>query len=186
MVPWNRYDMDREKLIKALLAFGLPLILCAGWYIWLQIQIERQQIRNNILQQEIIRIDKPIAEIRDLEKWKQKLLELYRIYEAIQKDSERGFIELIPDLSGLVPDGVALQSVSYHADDGSGSQELLLEGEATSRGRVQALIEAVTAYAPAETPEVEYLQDNSSPTVIRFSMNLRIKAAGKPMEEDGT
>lgn len=74
--------MHKRNSIKLLITFGLPLIVCVTWYVWLQQQIALQQERNAILEEEIYRIDKLIPEIKDLEKWKQELLDLKGIIDS--------------------------------------------------------------------------------------------------------
>ena len=106
--------MMRERQTKKLaIAAGLPLIICAGIYIWLIIQIDNQQERNHILKEEVARINPLIREIVDLERSKEQLLELMRAYEMIRENSNSGFIEIIPELSKRIPQGIALQKINF-------------------------------------------------------------------------
>lgn len=170
--------------MKLLVAFGLPLLLCAGWYIWLQNQIDLQQVRNNILEEEIYRIDKQIPEIKNLERNKQELLNLMVSYEQIRYVSKKGFIEIIPALSGLVPDGISLQRLFYLAKDGALEEETLLEGDALSEQHVQTFAEAIIANPLFERTDEMFLENSSQGTTIQFSMKLKHTPFKKPTEEE--
>jgi len=177
--------MRKRQIIKLTIAAGLPLILCAVWYSWLSIQIDDQQERNHILEEEIARIDPLIREIKDLERWRQELLDLMRSYEEIRRSSGSDFIEIIPELSKRIPQGITLQKVTFPIYDGIyGKSELYFEGEALSKEHVQALQEAMGISEIFIELTLEFIEDPVPGKLLKFGMRLKTSLSEEPLSEE--
>ncbi len=87
LLPW-REERRRERKQQFLLNAGIAAV-CAAAVIGLvhvvyQNIIDYQTVRNGYLESEIKKLDKTIAEIHDLEKEKQRLIDRMRAIETLQ------------------------------------------------------------------------------------------------------
>ncbi|MDH3353613.1 MAG: PilN domain-containing protein [Chromatiales bacterium] len=139
LLPWreelrNQRNKDFYTLIG--LAAGLMLVIVAAVHLQIQSEIDYQNRRNGLLQKEIMLVESKIAEIKDLEKKKQKLLSRMEIIEQLQSNRPE-VVHLFDELVHLVPDGLYLQSLAQN------SRLLTIKGVAQSNARVSAFMRAL-------------------------------------------
>ena len=133
-------------------------------------QIETQNDRNKFLKNEIVKLDKDIAEIKKLRDEIQALLARKQVIETLQADRAQT-VHLLDELVRQMPDGVYLKAVSQ-----KGLRVNLL-GYAQSNARVSTLMRNIEASPWLERPElVEVKAANvDKRRVSEFNMNLSLK-----------
>jgi len=135
-----------------------------------QAKIETQNDRNKFLKNEIVKLDKDIAEIKKLRDEIQALLARKQVIETLQADRAQT-VHLLDELVRQMPDGVYLKAVSQ-----KGLRVNLL-GYAQSNARVSTLMRNIEASPWLERPElVEVKSANvDKRRVSEFNMNLSLK-----------
>lgn len=136
LLPWREWERARKKKeflgnIAGVLAAGVAIVFVVGWY--LNGQIEDQQARNRFLEAEIQVLDKRIAEIQDLQKTRNELLDRMRVIQELQGNRPvivRVFDELVRTLAS----GVHFKTLKYEGT------QLTVEGVAESNNRISSLM----------------------------------------------
>jgi type IV pilus assembly protein PilN len=136
LLPW-REEQRKQRLKNFGIAAGVVVALgvAAVWYAHWTVGnfIEHQQARNAFLEGEIATLDKQIAEIKELESTKERLLARMEIIEQLQR-SRPEVVHLIDELVRRLPDGVFLKSVKQTGN------RLSIKGVAQSSTRVSAFM----------------------------------------------
>jgi type IV pilus assembly protein PilN len=138
-------------------------------------KIESQNDRNRFLKNEIVKLDKDIAEIKKLRDEIQALLARKQVIETLQADRAQT-VHLLDELVRQMPDGVYLKAVTQ-----KGLRVNLL-GYAQSNARVSTLMRNIESSPWLERPELVEVRAASvdKRRVSEFNMNLSLKrVAGK-------
>jgi type IV pilus assembly protein PilN len=133
-------------------------------------KLEVQDGRNRFLKNEVVKLDKDIAEIKKLRDEIQALLARKQVIETLQADRAQT-VHLLDELVRQTPDGVYLRSVTQ-----TGLRVNLL-GYAQSNARVSTLMRNIESSPWLERPElVEVKAANvDKRRVSEFNMNISLK-----------
>jgi len=133
-------------------------------------KIENQNDRNRFLKNEIVKLDKDIAEIKKLRDEIQALLARKQVIETLQADRAQT-VHLLDELVRQTPDGIYLRSVTQ-----KGLRVNLL-GYAQSNARVSTLMRNIESSPWLEAPELVEVRAASvdKRRVSEFNMNLSLK-----------
>jgi type IV pilus assembly protein PilN len=147
----------------------LVVVAVHGFY---AAKIETQSERNRFLKNEIVKLDKDIAEIKKLRDEIAALLARKQVIETLQADRAQT-VHLLDELVRQMPEGVYLKSVVQKG------LTINLQGYAQSNARVSTLMRNVEASPFLERP---VLIEVSAATVDRkrvsqFNMNIGLKRA---------
>jgi len=132
LLPWRaerRRQREREfysMLGAAALAAVAALLL---WWYWMGMRIDNQDFRNAYLKDQIKQLDSQLAEIKELDKTKSKLLARKQIIEQLQA-SRSQMVHLFDELVKTIPDSARLNSLKQAGD------VLTLQGVAQSNASV--------------------------------------------------
>jgi len=136
LLPWR--EEQRKQRLKnfgiaaaAAVAVGIGVVLYA--HVTANRFIAYQNQRNKFLETQIATLDKQIAEIKELEATKERLLARMQIIEQLQR-SRPEVVHLFDELVRRLPDGVYLKSVKQTGN------RLSIKGVAQSSTRVSALM----------------------------------------------
>jgi type IV pilus assembly protein PilN len=139
-------------------------------------KIENQNDRNRFLKNEIVKLDKDIAEIKKLRDEIQALLARKQVIETLQADRAQT-VHLLDELVRQTPDGIYLRSVTQRG------LRVNLLGYAQSNARVSTLMRNIESSPWLEAPELVEVKAAfvDKRRVSEFNMNLSLKrvAAGK-------
>jgi type IV pilus assembly protein PilN len=173
LLPWRaerRKQREREFYTMLGLA-AVAAIVVLGGVIWFMDQrIENQQARNKYLQDEITALDSKIAEIKDLEKTKSRLLQRKQIIEQLQA-SRSQMVHLFDELVKTIPDGAKLSQMKQAGDT------LTLEGVAQSNASVATYMRNLDAsqwLSKSDLKKTEVKRDDKkSPYSFALDVKLR-------------
>lgn len=132
LLDWR--EARREQRRRQFLSFlgasagAAVLVVVAIMYVYGN-AIDAQQARNQVLEDEITRIDKQIKEIEALEKTRDNLITRMRIIEDLQQ-SRAGIVHYFDQIVATLPEGVYLTSLKQNGD------KTTVDGVAESNGRV--------------------------------------------------
>jgi len=141
LLPWR--DQRREEQKRAFLAV-LGLVAAAGVLSVIladrvvNSQIEEQRARNSYLGSNIRELDKQVAEIRDLQRKRNQLIERMRVIQELQGNRPI-IVRVLDQLVRTVPDGVFYTSVTARANT------IDVTGVAESNNRVSSLMRRLDA-----------------------------------------
>jgi type IV pilus assembly protein PilN len=136
LLPWR--EQQRKQRLKTFgIAAAVAVAVGVGTVLYARATvgrfIEHQQARNAYLEAEIATLDKQIAEIKELESTKERLLARMQIIEQLQR-SRPEVVHLVDELVRRLPDGVYLKSVKQTGE------RLSIKGVAQSSTRVSAFM----------------------------------------------
>ena len=126
------------SLIVGVVVVGFVHITISG-------QIAHQERRNEYLKQEIVLLDKQIAEIRKLREQTDALLSRKTIVENLQS-TRSDVVHLLDQMLRILPDGVYLKTIRQTGN------KINLGGFAQSNARVSTLMRAIEDSPWLESP----------------------------------
>ena len=171
---------QQQQQFFILLAFVL-VVGGAVWFVvrsYLDEQLETQQARNKYLQDEIVKLDKQIAEIQKLKEQTAALLARKRVVETLQGNRAE-VVHLLDQLVRQLPEGVYLKAVKQ-----SGNR-VTITGLTQSQARVSTLMRNLESSPHLENPslvEIKAVQQANRQRINEFIMNINITRA--KIEED--
>jgi len=165
----RRAHRQRLFVVLAVIVAGLGLAAVAIGQIQLINAKNAQDRRNTFLRAEITKLDKQIAEIKQLRDKTQDLLARKNVVEALQGNRAE-VVRLFDELTRRLPDGLYLKSVKQSGDS------IALSGYAQSSARVSTYMRALDETPLFQDPvlvEVKAAQVGNL-RVNEFSMNVKI------------
>lgn len=165
----RRAQRQRLFVVLAVIVAGLGLAAVAVGQIQLLNAKNAQDRRNTFLRTEIAKLDKQIAEIKQLRDKTQDLLARKNVVEALQGNRAEA-VRLFDELARRMPDGLYLKSVKQSGDS------IALSGYAQSSARVSTYMRALDETSLFQDPvlvEVKAAQVGNL-RVNEFSMNVKI------------
>jgi type IV pilus assembly protein PilN len=178
LLPHRQLRRARQQRMLAILAaivVGAGLAAVAAGQAYIMNAKDRQDRRNAFLREEVAKLDKQIAEIRQLKEKTQDLLARKNAVESLQSNRDEA-VQLFDELARRLPDGLYLKSVRQTGD------MVALSGYTQSSARVSTLMRALEVTALFEEPalvEVKAAQVGKL-RVNEFALNVKIT---KPVEE---
>ncbi|MGH8660287.1 MAG: PilN domain-containing protein [Burkholderiales bacterium] len=182
---------ERRKQQQQQFFILLAFVIVVGGAVWFSVrtyldeQFQTQQGRNQYLQQEIVKLDKQIAEIQKLKEQTAALLARKRVVETLQSNRSE-VVHLLDQLVRQLPDGVYLKAVKQ-----TGTR-VTITGLTESQARVSTLMRNLESSPHLENPglvEIKAVQQGRL-RANEFILNISItrtkieepagKAAPKP------
>lgn len=139
LLPW-REELRKKKQQDFLAGIGAGVLFTALILLLVYMYIEGlkdyQNQRNTLIKNEIALLDKKIAEIKDIEDKKNKLLKKIEVIQSLQ-ESRPEVVRLFDELARTTPEGVHLNKFVQLG------QALTIDGKAESNARVSAFMRAI-------------------------------------------
>ncbi len=154
LLPWReklRKQRLREFGVMVLGALILTLSGLGYWHWYNEGLIDNQRDRNRFLEREIARVDKQIAEIKELERTRQKLIARMKVIEDLQV-SRPQIVHLFDELVTVVPDGAYLTGATQRG------RALTLNGRAQSNARVSSYMRNIDASPWLANPKLSIIE----------------------------
>jgi type IV pilus assembly protein PilN len=179
LLPWReerRQELKKEFLatVALVLALGAGTVLLADRVV--VGQIENQNARNAYLEENIKELDKMVAEIRDLQKRRNQLLDRMRVIQELQGNRPI-IVRVLDQLVRTVPDGVFYKNLSKR------DKNILIDGVAESNNRVSSLMRRLDASDWLANPNLDKV--NAAPgfgdQANTFNLNVKVQA---PVTDD--
>lgn len=174
LLPWREARRQARKqqfligLGATLVGAGLTLFL---WDIMINSRIDDQQSRNQYLRAEIALLDQEVAEIRDLQRKRNQLIERMRVIQALQ-GNRPVIVRLLDQLVRTVPDGVFYTNLETQANVVS------IEGVAESNNRVSSLMRRLDASDWLDSPNLDAVQAapnyGDQATTFKLTVNIQL------------
>ena len=125
-----------QFIALSVIALVLGALVVGFVHVTINAQIAHQERRNEYLKQEIVVLDKQIAEIRKLREQTEALLARKTIVENLQS-TRSDVVHLLDQMLRILPDGVYLKTIKQTGN------KINLGGFAQSNARVSTLMRAI-------------------------------------------
>ena len=182
LLPWREELRQKRKkdflaAVMGAVVFGGGVIYASKWFV--QQQIDNQEARNTILEDEIRQLDAQIEEIRGLENQKERLVARMRIIEELQQ-SRPLVVHLFDELVEALPEGTNYTIVEQTDD------RIDLTGIASSTTRVASLMRNIEDSDWLSRPELGEIEaiDDSAGRASQFSVAARQVTSALTESED--
>lgn len=140
LLPWREIARQRAKQKFGIQAF-IALLIAAGLvfaaYTIIQDYQQSQRARNQFLSAQIAILDEQIAEIQEINKKKDQIVNRMQLIQSLHRDRNTA-IQMLNELSERTPDGVHIVSVEKQGD------RLSLQGRSVSNNRVSEFLRAIS------------------------------------------
>ncbi len=171
LLPWREMRRkERERQFYSVIGGSALLMGAVVLYVHLHIGglIDAQEGRNKFIKDQIAAVDKKIAEIRELEKEKKRLLARMNIIQQLQS-SRPVVVHLFDELVETLPDGVYLTNISQKGSD------ITLKGVAQSNARVSAFMRKLDTSAWLGNPRLQVIKTSKKGAQRTSSFTLTVK-----------
>lgn len=154
LLPWReeqRQEQTRQFATVTVLSLILTGALVFMVHVTFNNQIDHQQFRNKMLQDEINTLDEALKQIETLEETKEQLLARMDIIQSLQQQRPQ-IVHLFDDFVRTVPEGIYLTNIEQQGE------QLTIKGVAESNGRVSAYMRNIDASSWMATPKLKVIQ----------------------------
>ncbi|MDN7124793.1 PilN domain-containing protein [Pseudidiomarina terrestris] len=175
LLPWREIARQRAKQRFGIHAFIALLIAAALVFIAYKViqDFQQQQIeRNQFLTSQITILDAQIAEIQEINKKKDQIVNRMELIQSLHQDRNTA-IHMLNELSKRTPDGVHIVSVEKRGD------RMSLRGRSVSNNRVSEFLRAITESSVFNNPELREIssdvEETEGPTrYSAFSLSVTV------------
>ena len=154
LLPW-REELRKEKTRQFTSMLGFSVLLTVGVFVLIQVavtsQMNHQQKRNKILQDEIDQLDIALQQIEGLEETKEKLLSRMDIIQSLQQKRPQ-IVHLFDEIVRTVPEGIYLTGIKQSGNT------ININGVAESNGRVSAYMRNIDGSEWMATPKLSVIE----------------------------
>ena len=167
----RREARQREFGLMALFsAIAAAVIIFLG-YSYINAKIDAQAERNARLDAAIVKLDKEIADIKDLKDQISTMLERKQVVENLQTNRSQAVI-VLDELSRQLPEGMYLKSIKQQGN------VISIEGIADTNARVATLVRNLSTSNWMESPSLVEIKSIVVNTLKQnaFALNVNIKA----------
>jgi len=154
LLPWRdelRAQRRNQFYMAMGGAFGVAALVVLIGVLLMNAIIDAQYERNELIKEEIVKLDGRIKEIVDLEQRKDRLGARMKIIEELQM-SRPVIVHLFEELVRTLPDGVYLSSVKQTG------KTLEIRGTAESNTRVSAFMRNIDKSEWLESPDLKVVE----------------------------
>ncbi|WP_116368012.1 PilN domain-containing protein [Parahaliea mediterranea] len=181
LLPWRderRQELKKEFLtiLAIVFAAAIGLVMLADRVV--NGQIDSQQARNNYLSENISDLDKKVAEIQDLQRKRNQLLERMRVIQELQGNRPI-IVRILDQLVRTVPDGVFYTSLEAR------EKTITISGVAESNNRVSSLMRRLDASDWLADPNLDQVKAAPQYGDQANTFNLTVKVQ-LPQSEQAT
>jgi type IV pilus assembly protein PilN len=166
----RREARQREFGLMALFsAIAAAAIIFLG-YTYINAKINAQTERNTRLDAAIVKLDKEIADIKDLKDQISTMLERKQVVENLQTNRSQAVI-VLDELSRQLPEGMYLKSIRQQGN------VISLDGVADTNARVATLVRNLSTSNWMESPNLVEIKSVMVNTLKQnaFALNVNIK-----------
>jgi len=179
LLPWReerRQTLKKEFLasVALVLVFGAGLVLLADRVV--NSQIDTQTARNEYLAENIKELDKQVAEIRDLQKRRNQLLDRMKVIQELQGNRPI-IVRVLDQLVRTVPDGV------FYTKLATKGKQISISGVAESNNRVSSLMRRLDASDWLSGSILYKVQAQPDFGAEANNFNLTVNVQAPPLED---
>lgn len=159
----------------------LGMVAALGVAIWFAVhtylagQLENQQARNRYLEEEIVKLDKQIEEIKKLKEQTAALLARKKVVETLQGNRAE-VVHLLDQLVRQLPDGVYLKAIKQTGN------RVTINGYTQSQARVSTLMRNLESSQYLDSPNLVEIKATAQGTsrINEFTLIVNVTRSQEP------
>ncbi|MFV1982642.1 MAG: PilN domain-containing protein [Thiohalomonadales bacterium] len=170
LLPWRqelRKEQQRQFLTILVMSLALMVLIILATHLQINRMIGTQESRNNLLSSVIKDVDTQLAEIKNLETEKQRLLDRMKIIQQLQRNRPE-VVRLFDELARTVPNGIYLKEVKQQ---GKG---LSIEGFAQSNARVSSFMRNLDSSKSMKDPNLSVIKSEKAKQSSERNFKLNV------------
>lgn len=181
LLPWRQAYREEKKREFIGIIVAVVMMALLGAYAWVasvQSAIENQNARNQLLKQEIAKLDAQVKEISEIKKVRDDLLARIKVITDLE-GTRPVIVRYFDEMVRAIPDGVWLTSIDRKGD------LVTIEGVAESYNRIASFLrnlEASEWYASHNLISVDAAPDEGEDASV-FKMTVQTSAPVDPLGE---
>jgi type IV pilus assembly protein PilN len=167
LLPWRAELRQKRKKEFLTATFGAVLMgaaLTFGAKVYFQAQIDNQEARNQMLRDEITELDQRIAQIRELEVQKARLIARMEIIEELQTSRPES-VHLMDEIVEIMPEGTRLTGLAQD------NTRIEISGITEASTRVSALMNAIEESPWLRNPVLGVIETDNREGVFTVRAN---------------
>ena len=175
LLPWRemrRKEQDKQLMSVAGFAWVLMALIVFYGHVHVTTLIDNQNKRNQYLEEEIVKVDKQIAEIKELQKQRKALIARMNIIYELQGDRTQ-IVHVFDEFVQRLPDGV------YFTNMDQKGKNFFLNGVAQSNARVSALMRNLEESNWFKDPVLEIIKAKETKEDRVSEFKLRVTQTDK-------
>lgn len=181
LLPWREaYRQEKKREFLGIIA-GIGLAAVFGAYVWVssvQTAIENQNTRNQLLNQEIAKLDAQVKEISEIKKVRDDLLARIKVITDLE-GTRPVIVRYFDELARAIPDGVWISSAERKGN------VVTIVGVAESYNRIASFLrnlEASDWYASHNLISVDAAPEEGE-DASKFKMTVETSAPVDPVAD---
>ncbi|WP_299775019.1 PilN domain-containing protein [uncultured Pseudoteredinibacter sp.] len=183
LLPWRDEYRARRKQEYLTILTGVIVIAAALAYLWVssvQADIDAQNQRNKMLNDEIAILQSKVSEIKELKKRRSELLERMRVIQELQ-GLRPVIVRAFDEFVRMVPDGIYIISMKRNGNT------ISMEGVTESNNRVSTFMRNLESSAWFQDPNLNSVttKPNLGEQASEFSMTVKAAIPKKDESEGG-
>lgn len=174
----RREARQREfGLMAGFVAIAAAIIVFVGWT-FINNRIDAQAERNARLDSAIAKLDKEIADIKDLKDQISTMLDRKQVVENLQTNRSQAVV-VLDELSRQLPEGMYLKSIKQQG------KLITIEGVADTNARIATLVRNLSSSQWMESPNLVEIKSVIVNTLKQnaFTMTVNLKIPKTESEE---
>jgi type IV pilus assembly protein PilN len=181
LLPHREMRRKQQQQHFFVMLGAVVVIAVAIWFsvhTYLDSALTNQQARNKYLEDEIVKIDKEIAEINKLKEQIAALLKRKQVVETLQSNRAE-VVHLLDQLVRQLPDGMYLKSIKQQGT------KVSITGYTQSQARVSTLmrnLEGSQYLQKANLVEIKSVSTGGQ-RLNEFTMNIEVTRAAEPTDK---
>lgn len=182
LLPWReerKKERQTEFVVLLVFAAALGLGVWFGVSQYLSGVIQYQQSRNDLLQQEIHKLDEKIVKIKDLESTKAKLIARMNVIQRLQQGRPQ-IVHVFQQIASTLPEGVYLTGLQQKGGS------IVLQGVGQSNARVSNYMQNLDGSDWLADPSLQVIQvkDDGGVRVSNFALTVKEENPGGQSEDN--
>jgi type IV pilus assembly protein PilN len=180
LLPWReerRQERQQQFVIALVGAFIFAVLILYLAYSFVDGLIDEQNSRNAFIQQEIVKVDKKIQEIKELETEKEKLIARMQVIQDLQQSRPKA-VKVLDGIVRTVPEGVHLESLKRTG------KNLTFNGIAESNARVSVFMRELDKNTEFGESTLNVVQKSGQSDKASRKFTIQISESD-PTEESG-
>ncbi len=174
----RREARQREfGLMAGFVAIAAAVIVFVGWT-FINNRISAQSERNSRLDAAIVKLDKEIADIKDLKDQISTMLDRKQVVENLQTNRSQAVV-VLDELSRQLPEGMYLKSIKQQG------KVITIEGVADTNARIATLVRSLSGSQWMESPNLVEIKSVLINTLKQnaFTMTVNLKTPKTESED---
>ena len=179
LLPWReeqRQEQQRQFLTMLGLSVVLMVLIIAAIHLQYARALSVQNSRNNFIKTHITEVEQQIAEIKQIEADKQRLLDRIEKIQLLQRNRPE-IVHLFEDIVRVLPEGVYITTLTQKG------KTLTIEGKAQSNARVSALMRKIDKSEWMTNPVLDVIQKDNNKDAKDRQFKLRANQFSKITED---